>query len=308
MDKITKAIKLLNENKNKKNKTIVISITAFENYECLVDLILNIFYFFRIYNVKILLSIKNNCNINLKFKNVYIHNISDYKKSFWGDIEHFHQHYLAYKYCVINKIDFEYFTFCTSNQLFFKDITDINIKEALLSIVNKEKIEKISDSEYQEYFKNFVNHKEKWEWFTKSLDDDYFTSFMKNNKYIYLCYGHEGLIFDNITLKYMMDEYEKNNFINNCKFKKFTMEEIFPMTYIKNNYNIEIKDIFSKTLCDRCYIYDGRIKDQSLYDIQRYNEINRPHIVSLKPVNRNFEDEYRQNIRKYILKILNNHN
>lgn len=309
MEKIFEAIKILNKNENNDKKTIIVSITAFEKYECLVDLILNIFYFFRTYNVKILLSIKNNCDIDLNFKNVYIHNIGDVKKSFWGDIELFHQHFLAYKYCINHKIDFDYFTLCTSNQLFFKDVTDRNIDEALLSIVGKEKKEKMSDEEYEIYFEKFLNHEsKKWEWFPKSLKDDYFTQFMKNNKYLYECYGHEGLIFDYITIKAIMEEYEKYDFKNKCEFTGFTMEEIFPITYIKNNYNIEIKDLFSKTLCDRCYIYDGRCAKKSLYDIQKYNDINRQHIVALKPIKREFDDEYRKNIRNFILSALYKYN
>lgn len=308
-DKIIENIKKIYEiykNKNTNKKSIVVSITAFEAYDCLLDLILNITYFFQNYNVKILISLKNNCNIDLKFDHVFIHTINNTNISLWGNISNFHQHFLAYEYCKNNNILFDYFTLCTSNQLFFKIVTDDNINDALMTIDGKIKNEVLSDDKYEKYFNDFLKHNKKWEWFTKSLNDTYFTSYMKNNKYIYHCYGHEGLIFDKKTINFIMEEYEKNNFFEKCEFRNFTMEEIFPFVYLLNNYKIQIEK--NKSLCDRSFSYDGRINKNTLSEIQEWNENTAKHVCSLKPVKRIFDDEYRKNIRNYIFDEIKKYN
>lgn len=292
VDKVSKTY--FNENK----KTIVVSITAFEAYDCLLDLILNITYFFKNYNTKILISLKSNCNINFNFEHVHIHTILPSDISLWGNISLFNQHYLAYEYCKKNNIKFDFFTFCTSNQLFFKTVTDTDIENALMTIKNKEKKIPVPDEEYEKYFDNFVKMNPKWVWHEKSLKDLYFTSYMKNNKYMYYSYGHEGLIFDIETCDVIMNEYEKNNFFDNCDFRNFAMEEIFPITFLLNNYKIHLDK--NKSLCDRSFSYDGRIKTQSLFEIQKYNEQNARHVCSLKPIKRFFNDEYRMHIRNDI--------
>jgi len=193
---------------------------------------------------------------------------------------------------------FDYFTMCTSNQLYFRIITDDILRDATLSIQNKPIREKMSDSDYDKYLDEFEKQDNKWDWHNIVLTDPHFYNFMKKNKYQYRGMGHEGLIFDNITSKYIFDIYNDNDFINKCTVRNFTMEEMLPIILLDNNYNIE--KIYNKSLCERSFSYDGKIAKYSLDEIQNIAS-HTNNYCSLKPVPRDILDKYRTKIRNEII-------
>ena len=266
--------KCYNEFVNKDGKTLIVSVLAYKSYICVLDLILNITYFFRNFNIKILLSLTDDIiDVTINFDHVYIHNITDNKISLWGTIGIFHQHYLAYKFCINKMIKYDYFVFCLSNQLFFKDITEHNIKKIVTSIENVDiKTDKLNDEQYDNYFNNFFNNKNKWVWYDKTFRDKYFTSYMKNNKYIYHNCLHEGLVFDFVTSSCMFNEYEKYDFHTRNTNYNYCFEELFPPIFIQNKFNYD-KEI--KSLCS-VYIFNPKLAHKSLNELVEY--FNDDHI------------------------------
>lgn len=217
---------------NKNGDIFVVSISAYEKYICLLDLILNITYYFRNFNIKILLSLKNNLDLKLNFQHVFIHRIDDASKSLWGTIHYFDQHYCARNYCKENNINYKYFCLCISNQLFLKDITVDLLNQYCVS-TNRNKIT-ISDEDKKKFLKYFLKT-DKW-WYPNIRKNQYFVKFVKDNNFVISESMHEGLIFDYNAFEFICETYEKYDFINNIHHK-INFEEIFPLSLIRNYYD-----------------------------------------------------------------------
>lgn len=294
VSEISGMINKLDSIEKQKEINILVSITAFENYTCLLDLILNIKYFFRNFNVYILISLKNNLDIDIKFKNVIVHNITDQKISFWGDIQFFEQHYLAHKYCIDHNINYDYIVLCASNQLFFKDISLDITKQNAISIKDVS-IKNINDDIYDKYFTTFINTDHKWIWYNKIKNNEHFMNYMKKNKLYFCSRSHEGLCFDKYTATYIFDEYKNNSILENFNYTKVAFEEIFPMSVLsKYNY------IQKSNMCD-IYMFTS-YKNKSLDDVEAQH--NDDNIYSIKPVPRTINHPYREKIRNIIFNYL----
>jgi hypothetical protein len=217
---------------NKNGDIFIVSISAYEKYICLLDLILNITYHFRNFNVKILISLKNNLDLNINFEHVFIHRIDNASISAWGTIHYFDQHYCARNYCITNNINYKYFCLCISNQLFLKDITMDLLNEYCVS-TNRNKIT-ISNEEKTKFIKYFLKT-DKW-WYPTIRQNQYFVDFVKNNNFVISESMHEGLIFDKNAFEFICETYEKFDFVHNLPYG-INFEEIFPLSLIRNHYD-----------------------------------------------------------------------
>lgn len=277
---------------------LLFSIPVHEKQDIVNNTIENIFNFNP--NCKIILHInKNFTSFNKeksKYSNLYINKT---------DLEYIpHEDLLIYhvsnfKYCIENNVQFKYFIFSASNELFIKKgaIHYINIKKNGLQIV--------------EYDKEID-----WHNFKKNIDEEdvilhLFDILKKDTLYGGQTEGqfYEKEIFNKICEYYL--EITKNNSIK----IKFEAEEIIPSIVFKSlnlshgdpinlqNYtnNIDFSVDYINNLIKGIYIEDKPIKNQlTSPHINKTSE----NIYSIKRVDRTFNK-----IRNYLSKkglILNN--
>ena len=272
-------------------KKIIVSLTAHENLECLVDLLINIKKSFIHYEILILLSLTENLyNENLlTFDYVKCVTIRKQDISMWGNIELFNQHILNIKYIYDNSINYDFFWMVASNEMFIKIIPPDFLDNNSIKIINKKQPN--DDINYDIYFKNLMNNEASWYWINLAKKDSYFMNYIYKNKFILDGCQHEGMALSCDIVLEIFNEYNTNKLYENSTFKNYVMEELFISTFLKNRYNL----VSFKTFCFR-YIY-SLSKNPSYEEIENNLEC---HHISIKPVNRNYHDTIRQHIRNKI--------
>jgi hypothetical protein len=280
-------------------KRIIFSITCHENYECLLDLIINIKFFSRFFDSYILLSLTedliDNININiLNNYNVRIVSIRPSDSTIWGKIDLFHQHIVNHKYTFENNIDYDYFWFVASNEYFIKHITE----EFLLKNTIKSKNENYlsSKTEYERYFLDFMNTKQKgWHWYEELKKDKYTIDIFNKNKLYVSHMQHEGVVLQHSLMNELYDFYTASKINEHSTFRDYCLEEIIISSYIKSKY-------FETKMNPFCHIYNVHPFLMEKYDNNEYETLyhyfmNDKLIISIKPVKRIYNDPFRTFLR-----------
>jgi hypothetical protein len=272
-------------------RKIIFSLTAHENLECLVDLLINIKKCFIHYDILILLSLTENLyNENLlTFDYVKCVTIRKQNLSIWGNIELFNQQILNIKYIYDNSINYDFFWMVSSNEMFIKIIPPDFLDNNSIKIINKKQPN--DDINYDIYFKTMMNNINSWHWIDLAKKDTYFMNYLYKNKFILHGCQHEGMVLSCDIVLEIFNEYNTNKLYENSTFKNYVMEELFISTFLINRYDL----VLFKTFCFR-YIY-------SLSENSSYEEIENNldcHHVSIKPVKRDYHNTLRQHIRNKI--------
>ena len=271
---------------------IIFSLTAHENFECLLDLIINIKKCFVNYEILILLSLTENLyNENLhSFDYVKCVTIRQNKSSIWGNIELFNQHILNIKYIYDNSINYDFFWMVASNEMFIKIIPPDFLDNNSIKIINKK--QEIDIINYDIYFKNLMDdNNSSWVWTNVAKKDTHFMNYLYKNKFILHISQHEGIALSSDIVLEIFDEYTRNKLYENSTVKNYPMEEIFLPTFLINRYHLNQFVPFS-------FIYKYRLPSNSSYKAIK-NKME-SHNVSIKGVTRNYKDRLRRNIRDNI--------
>jgi hypothetical protein len=265
---------------------IIFSLTAHENLECLLDLLINIKKCFVHYEILILLSLTENLyNEKLKtFDYVKCVTRRPNTSSIWGNIELFNQHILNIKYIYDNSINYDFFWMVASNEMFIKIIPPDFLYNNSIKIINKK--QPIDDINYDIYFKDMMNKLHSWHWIDLAKKDTSFMNYLYKNKFTVHKCRHEGLVLCCDIVLEIFNEYNTNKLYENSTFKDYVMEEIFIPTFLINRYNL----VSFQQFC--CIYYSS-----SYEEIENKLEC---HHVSIKPVTRNYENKIRQHIRNKI--------
>ena len=274
---------ILDNNKD----TIVFSLTCHENYKCVIDLISNIKYYFSDFNIIILLSITENLLGDLKKitdNNIIIVTVRNY--NIWGNIYLFYQHILNYQY--IKNINFKYFWFVASNELFIKKVTKDFLDNNTIIIENS----KNSNIDIKSYYEEFKKKEHNLIWYNHLKKDNYTLKIFEENNITLHWMTHEGMVLPNNIMDEVASFYLKYDFINLSTYKNYPIEEIFVSSYLYSKYNLKNFNTFSFR-----YNYDNNYKKKKYTQI--YNDtLKKPLILSLKPVARKNEDPLRILIRQ----------
>jgi hypothetical protein len=271
---------------------IIFSLTAHENLECLIDLLINIKKCFVHYEILILLSLTEYLyNEKLQtFDYVKCVTIRKQELPIWGNIELFNQHILNIKYIYDNSINYDFFWMVASNEMFIKIIPPDFLDNNSIKIIHKK--EPIDEINYDIYFKDIMNNQQ-WYWTDLAKKDTYFMDYIYKSKFILHFCQHEGLVLScNIILE-IFNEYTTNKLNENSTFKGYIMEELFIPTFLINRYHLNSYPTF----CFR-YNYNYTLGPNPSYT-RIVKKLERHH-VSIKPVNRDYNDKMRQFIRNKI--------
>jgi hypothetical protein len=270
---------------------IIFGLTCHENILCVKDLIDNINKFCKLPHL-ILISCTNNLYediLKLNYENIIITNIRDIKYSIWGHIDLFYQHIINMEYLIKNNINYTYYWFLASNELFIKPIKLEFIEKNMFKII---KNRHVTDEEYNIWYNNFINNKNDWRWFMNLKRDIYSLKFFKENKMFTRGMQHEGLVLDNNMINEIYNVYNRSNINILSTNRNWIAEEIFISSYIYSKYILD-KDILQYT-CRYNYNNElNKISEPKLLIEKIYNMEN---FLSIKPVKR----DYNNPIRKYI--------
>lgn len=278
---------------------LLFSIPVHEKQEIVNNTIENIFNFNP--NCKIILHINKSFNefdkIFSDYHNLYFNKTNiNYSKG--HDLLAYHVS--NFNYCINNNLDFNYFIFCASNELYIKHGA-INYIKAF-----KNGIQILQEYQYND-----------WHNFKKNIHEKNFIldlfKIIDNNE---LCGGQaEGQFFEKDIFKKISDIYLKIT-NNNEIYINFEAEEIIPQTIFKTlnidyndpltlqNYtnNIDFTTNYINTLINGIQINNNTIKSQLISP--HVNKLSN-NIFSIKRVDRTFNK-----IRKFLTNngiILNNH-
>lgn len=271
---------------------IIFSLTAHDDLECLIDLLINIKKCFVHYEILILLSLTEKLyNEKLKtFDFVKCVTIRQDMSSIWGNIELFHQHMLNIKYIYDNSINYDYFWMVASNEMFINIVPPDFLDNNAIKILNKKK--KISDDNYSVYFNRLVNNISNWSWIELAKKDTNFMTYLYENKFMIHFCQHEGLVLSSDIVLELFNEYYTNKLYENSTFKGYIMEELFISTYLINKYNLSQFNTF-------CFRYVYTLTHKATY--KEIEDNLRPHYLSIKPVKRIYNDPMREHIRNKII-------
>ena len=270
---------------------IIFSLTAHEDIDSLHDLISNIKKCFIHYDFLILLSLTE--SLHKKFNNIYKFVIEVTSRPdelpVWGNINLFHQHMLNMNFIIKNNIQYDYFWFVASNEMFIKIVPPDFVVNNSLKIISKK--DKINTEEYESYYTDLMtkNHSNEWVWIDKCKKDKHFVDYLYKNNFKLYWHNHEGMVIPSELMIEIVEEYTKNDIWKKSMFKFYVMEEIFIATYITNKYNVHH---FPKSFC---FIFIYTLGKQANYD-QIKEKLVDQHL-SIKPVTRTFDDPLRVYIR-----------
>jgi len=270
---------------------IIFSLTAHEDIDSLHYLINNIKKCFIYYDFLILLSLTE--SLHKKFNNIYKFVIVVTSRpdelSVWGNINLFHQHMLNMNFIIKNNIQYDYFWFVASNEMFIKIVPPDFVVNNSLKIISKK--DKINTEEYESYYTDLMtkNHSNEWVWIDKCKKDKHFVDYLYKNNFKLYWHNHEGMVIPSELMIEIVEEYTKNDIWKKSMFKFYVMEEIFIATYITNKYNVHH---FPKSFC---FIFIYTLGKQANYD-QIKEKLVDQHL-SIKPVTRTFDDPLRVYIR-----------
>lgn len=273
-------------------RKIIFSVTAHESPGCLHDLIINIQKAFVHYDICILLSLTqglNNCFDN-QYPFVKIITVREDSLPVWGNINLFQQHILNMEYLITNNIDYDYFWFVASNEMFFKIVPENYMDQYGLKIIDRKP--KMNDEEYEAYYKEFLKDHHTWGWMSCLQNDEHLMNYLHTNKFVLRYLAHEGLVLPyHLTLE-IYTEYKKNELYERSTYKPYVMEEIFIPTYIWNTYNVD-------NLEPNCFRYAYAIGSVDFDFNTIMNHLHARHL-SIKPVHRNYDNVIRTSVRNLL--------
>lgn len=299
---MSKQLKILHDKYHsfdKETETFIISVLFHEKIPVIIDYFMNVLYYFRKVNVRIFISCtKSIYDILIRTylpSNITIISVRDDQEKIWGNVKLFEQHVKNFIYLTDNNINYDYFLFSASNDVFIRTI-DSSINKY---IINKSDIKSKVNTDIQKYYNNFLNDTTIWGWFKKMNKDTHVIDVFMKNDIIPKCNEMEGLILprsfaEEIFLFYINNIYSRNTFY------EYVMEEIYIPSYLYSKYGIEYNTI---TLREKwCKYADVKgIHGEQLYNsvIDKY-----PNLYSIKTNNRDYNDGVRVKSRKNILSCL----
>jgi hypothetical protein len=268
---------------------IIFSITAHESVDCLHDLIVNIKKAFVHYDICMLLSL--NQSLNAVFDNTYefvkIITVRNDNLPMWGNINLFQQHILNMEHLIANNIEYDFFWFVASNEMFIKVVPEDYMDKYSLKIIDVNP--PLSDQEYEMYYNKLITDRHDWMWIEYLKHDKHMMQYLHENKFIVqTTHHHEGMVLPYHLVSEIHNEYVKNELYAQSDFKGYVMEEIFVPTYILNKYTVN-------ELEENCFQYTYKHGYIDYDTIMR--NLNERH-VSIKPVGRSYHDVLRIAVRK----------
>ena len=275
-------------------KTIIFSLLCHENLDCIKDLILNIklnFYFFKSYilisSKELIYSLRDNYNFD---ETIILVNVRG-DINIWGKVDIFYKHVMHMKYLYDNNIQFDYFWFLASNEYFIKNITNEFLENNIIKIYG----DKPYDNNYDNYYNNFINSRDDWIWYNEIRKDDNTMNIFKENKLYFHNIIHESIVLNNSLIYEIMKFFLDKKIYENSVYRNYCMEEIFIKSYIMSKYDTSELNSF----CHRFY-YENDLMNKyhnnecdDLYNIF----INEPLTITVKPVERNYNNSLRTFIR-----------
>lgn len=270
---------------NKKNKTFIISVLFHENIKTVMVYLMNVLYCFRNYNIYILIS----CNEHIYYflnrtelpKNIIIVTHRDDNIPIWGNVNLFDQHVKNYIYLKENNINYDYFWFSASNDVFIKTI-DEHIEDNIIR--TPDILNEMTDDKTYDFYRDFL-HNSTWAWYLKLIKDTNTINTFINNKIIVKCNEIEGLVLRNNLSEEIFSFYIENLYNKNTS-KDYIMEEFYIPSYLFSKYNLdydtftvrekwckykELKNIYGLELIDKIMNY------KQLYCIKTINrDTNNP--------------------------------
>jgi len=285
-------------------KMIIFSLTCHESIDCVYELIDNIKYHTKLFNIYILISTTK--SLYQEFINktipdkVIIVTIRDDDEKMWGNILLFHQHILNLKYLFDNNISFDYFIQTASNQYFISDITPKILEEYTISIVREKEID--LETNYEDYYKELEktdDYQQKNDIY-HILQDSNFVKYLTENKIKLIKEQHEGCVMDYNVSKIIMTEYFRSKIFENSIYKNYVMEEYFISSYLKAKY--VLKNDF-KFLCIYYFknYFNEILNSKNINRISHiqniYNKFLYDDVISIKPIEINYNDPVRKFLR-----------
>jgi len=280
-----------------KKEKIVFSLTCHESPDCVIDLIENIYKCFELFDIYILISTTNKINEELqtkinKYKNIKIVSIRDYNINIWGNIALFNQHILNMKYLFDNNINYDYFWFIVSNELFIKKMNPNNLKNIIIDCTIKNNF---SIKEIDTYYNDFLAKKTyDWSWYQFIKEDTYLIDTFKKEKIKIFPNTHEGLVLSKKLTDEIYNKYTELLINENSTNKNYPMEEVFISSYLQSKYK-----------CNKFNSLHRNINWSPINDNKDFKEIletvtNDSNIYSIKPITRDINDPFRIYIKNYI--------
>jgi hypothetical protein len=280
---------------NKKDKTFIISVLFHENIKTVMIYLMNVLFCFRNYNIYILIS----CNEYIYYflnktnlpKNIIIVTHRDDKMPVWGNVNLFDQHVKNYIYLKENNINYDYFWFSASNDVFIKTI-DEQLEENIIK--TPETLREITDHEINNFYKDFL-HNSTWVWYLKLIKDTNTINTFINNKIIVKCNEIEGLVLQNHLSKEVFNFYIENLYNKNTS-KDHIMEEFYIPSYLLSKYNLDY-DTF--TVREKWCKYKEL---KNIHGLKLIDEIMKyKQLYCIKTIDRDSNNP----VRIYVLNLLN---
>jgi hypothetical protein len=277
---------------------IVFSLTCHECDVCVYDLILNIQKNFNEnFNIILLISISDalidGFNDTLKRKrnkikeNIEIVTVRDSEEKMWGHMNLFHHHMLNVKYTIDNNIKYDYFWLVASNEMFIKKVTMNDIE----FIHKHEKIkDKYTEKEINEFYEDYEKHTTGWD--PEIVKNHHMIEVFKKNKMKIQIYQHEGLVLPKELMEEIYHFYMDNQFYEKSDNKGYIMEEVLVGSYLDAFYKFENFHVMNLR-----YNMAKEYNDLSPYKILEKAK-KEYGIVSIKPVQRDMDDELRKLINE----------
>lgn len=272
--------------------TIVFSLTCHECDVCVYDLILNIQKNFEAFNIILLISISEalvdgfNSTIrdkNNKIKeNIKIVTVRNSDDKMWGHMNLFNQHMLNVRHTIDENINYDYFWLVASNEMFIKRVQ----LEDIAFIHKYEKIDKYSEQEITEFYKEYETRHEGWD--PEIIKNQHMLDVFKQNKMKIQIYQHEGLVLPKTLMEEIYHFYHNNELYERSNNKEFIMEELLVGSYLDAKYKFENFHVMNLR-----YNYTDTYKDLSPFKVLD-KALQEPGICSIKPVARDMDDELRK--------------
>jgi len=292
----------------KPTETIVISVLFHECLPCVIDYIKNTFFYFKNYNIKILISCNELMNsliqhlLNNQLTNISNHviivNSRPNDMPIWGNVNLFEQHILNYMYCKNNDVNFDYFWFSASNDIFIKDIDLEYMKDNIVSKANLTR-QTMVKKDIDIFYNTFISNPNLCGWFKRMLLDKNTVTTLYNNNIVIKCNEMEGLVLDKDIANEAFDFYI-NNLYQKSSFKEYLMEEIFLPSYLFSFYNYKYETF---TMREKWCKYDD-LKNK--HNEELYNSVLKNHkmLFCIKSVDRNYNNAIRSIVRNKIALLI----
>lgn len=251
---INKYNKFINKYKTAYTKTLVLSIIEPENFSTLLDFLVNARYYldpklkilFTIH-IKPGLYVKNQESIKKLPETIFLP--MDNEDNIWGTIHIFNYHMRGIKYLSNSNTKYDYFTFGSTNSMFFRqfrlDILDNYLINADTQIeeLTKSTAPKTTEelNKYTEYFNNFINEDHWWTWYSVIKSTKYTLDYIKTNQIYLDFHQHEGTIFTSNTIQYIYKQWIESGIYENEPNKNWVAEEIFIPSILKTKFNIKLE-------------------------------------------------------------------